>query len=243
MNNKTVKKIFMDYVPMAITAIGILVCAIVFEQMFIKVLPLFFSLIIMLLNAKANRIGFLLGALNSCIYIIGYFMEGVYGTMTSTLFGIAMALIAYFRWKKDAYGKATVFRSFSGKQRILLSGLLVLAWAICAFVLWKMDGTAVVTDGLALVLGVVVPILNIVAYIESPALNLVSIATQLFLWVQVVFIDGKMANLTYLIYMAYALYMTVRTFFRWLSLYKEQQALGKVKKEELSNAENIIAGE
>ncbi len=225
LTEKQIKRVWFEYLPMAITAIGILVCAIVFKQMIIKVLPLFFSLVIMLLNAKANRIGFLLGALNSCIYIIGYFMEGVYGTMASTIFGIAMALIAYFRWRKEAYGKATIFRSFSGKQRALFGGLLVLAWAICAFVLWKLNGTAVVTDGLILVLGVVVPILTIAAYIESPALNVISCLTQLILWAQVVFIDKKTASLTYLIYTSYALYMTVRTFFRWLSLYKEQQAL------------------
>ena len=37
-----------------------------------------------------------------------------------------------------------------------------------------------------------------------------------------VFIDGKIANLTYLIYTSYALYMVVRTFLRWFALYKEQ---------------------
>ena len=217
------KKIFSEYIPMGLTAIGILICAIVFKQMFIKVLPLFFSLIIMLINSHANRIGFLLGALNSVIYIVGYFMEGVYGTMASTLFGIAMALLAYFRWKKDAYGKATVFRAFSGKQRIWLSIVLLFAWAICSFILWKMNGAAVITDGLSLVLGIVVPVLNIMAYIESPLLNVLSTFVQLFMWVQIVCIDGKLANLTYLIYMIYALYMVVRTFFRWTALYKEQK--------------------
>ena len=137
-----------EYLPMLITGVGILICAIVFKQMFIKVLPLFFSLIIMLLNSRANRIGFLLGAANSGIYLIGYFLESVYGTMMSTLFGMAMALIAYFRWKKDSYGKATIFRSFSVTQRIFGAGCLVLAWSICSFILWKMGGTAVVFDGL-----------------------------------------------------------------------------------------------
>ena len=231
LTEKDKKKFLFEYLPMLITGIGILVCAIVFKQMFIKVLPLFFSLIIMLLNSRANRIGFLLGAANSVIYLIGYFLEAVYGTMLSTLFGIAMALIAYFRWKKDAYGKATIFRSFSGKQRIWLSALLALAWATCSFVLWKMGGTAVVFDGLTLVLGVVVPLLNIAAYIESPCLNIVSCAAQLIVWIQVVCIDGKLGNLTYLIFMTYALYMTTRTFLRWRLLYKEQKALAKAKQE------------
>ena len=155
-------------------------------------------------------------------------MEGVYGTMASTIFGIAMALLAYFRWKKEAYGKATIFRSFSGKQRVLFGGLLIVAWAICSVVLWKIGGTAVVTDGLILVLGVVVPVLNIVAYIEAPVLNVVSVLTQLILWGQVIFVDGKLGNLTYLIYMAYALYMVLRTCVRWVTLYKEQKLIRSV---------------
>ena len=219
------RKYLFEYLPMLITGIGILVCAIVFKQMFIKVLPLFFSLIIMLLNSRANRIGFLLGAANSGIYLIGYFLEGVYGTMASTLFGIAMALIAYFRWKKDSYGKATMFRSFSVNQRIFGVGFLLLAWSICSFILWKMDGTAVIFDGLTLVLGIVVPILNIIAYIEAPALNIISVAAQVILWIQIVCVDGKLHNLTYLIYMTYALYMTTRTFLRWAALYREQHSL------------------
>ena len=89
-----------------------------------------------------------------------------------------------------------------------------------------MDGTAIVTDGLVLVLGIVVPVLNVLAYIEAPFLNILSALSQLFLWVQVVFVDGKYANLTYLIYMVYALYMIVRMFFRWIALYKEQRQTG-----------------
>ena len=216
----------MDYIPMAVTAMGILACAIVFKQMFIKVLPLFLSLIIMLLNAKANRISFLLGALNSFIYIIGYLMEGVYGTLSSTAFGIIMALAAYFRWKRDAYGKATVFRAFTGKQRIWLGAGGLVAWVISSCTLWKMGGTAIVMDGLVLVLGIVIPVLNVFAYIEAPFLNILSALSQLFLWVQVVVAQGKYANLTYLIYMVYALYMIVRMFFRWIELYKEQHKTG-----------------
>ena len=69
------KKIIFEYLPMSVTAIGVIVCGIVFKQAFIKVLPLIFSLVIMLFNSRANRIGFLLGAINSCIYVIGYLLH------------------------------------------------------------------------------------------------------------------------------------------------------------------------
>ena len=216
------KTILFEYLPMALTGIGILTCAIVFEQMLIKVLPLFFSLLIMLLNSRANRIGFLLGAINSCIYIIGFLMEGVYGTVASTIFGIVIMLITYFRWKNNAYGKATVFRRFSVGGRILLALVLCTAWAVTSFVLWLMNGTATIMDGLTMVLGFATNILSIVAYVEAPFLNIISCLSQFALWVQIVFINGNSADMTYLIYSIYCTYMVIRTFCRWLKLYKEQ---------------------
>ena len=218
------KAILFEYLPMAMTGIGILICAIVFKQMFIKVLPLFFSLLIMLLNSRANRIGFILGAINSCIYIIGYLMEGVYGSVASTAFGIVIMLITYFRWKSKAYGKATVFRRFSAWGRVLLTLVLCVAWATTSFVLWKMGGTATVVDGLTMVLGFAVNILNIVAYVEAPFLNIISGLCQTALWVQIIFVNDNYAATTYLVYMVYCTYMITRTFYRWRALYKEQQS-------------------
>ena len=218
------KAILFEYLPMAMTGIGILICAIVFKQMFIKVLPLFFSLLIMLLNSRANRIGFILGAINSCIYIIGYLMEGVYGSVASTAFGIVIMLITYFRWKSKAYGKATVFRRFSARGRVLLALALCVAWALVSFVLRIMGGTATVIDGLTMVLGFAINILSIVAYVEAPFLNIISGLSQFALWVQIVFINGNYAAMTYLVYSIYCAYMIVRTFYRWRALYKEQQS-------------------
>ena len=222
MSNKK-KAILFEYLPMALTGIIILVCAIVFKQMFIKVLPLFFSLLIMLFNSRANRIGFLLGAINSCIYIIGYLMEGVYGTVASTVFGIVIMLISYFRWKNNAYGKATIFRRFSVQDRVILALVLFVGWMATSFILSKMGGTATVIDGLTMVLGFATNILTIVAYVEAPFLNIISGICQFALWVQIVFINGNYAAITYLVYNVYCTYMIVRTFVRWRKLYKEQR--------------------
>ena len=217
------KAILFEYIPMAVTGIIILACAIVFKQMFIKVLPLFFSLLIMLLNARANRIGFILGAINSCIYIIGYLMEGVYGTVASTVFGIVIMLITYFRWKSNAYGKATMFRQFSARGRVLLALVLCVAWMATSFVLLKIGGTATAIDGLSMVLGFATNILTIVAYVEAPFLNIISGLCQFALWVQIVFVNGNYTAMTYLVYNVYCTYMIIRTFYRWLKLYKEQK--------------------
>jgi len=229
------KAILFEYIPMALTGIGILICAIIFKQMVIKVLPLFFSLLIMLLNSRANRIGFILGSINSCIYIIGFVMEGVYGTVASTAFGIVIMLISYFRWRKNPYGQATVFRRFSLRGRLLLALILCMAWAGTSFALWEMGGTATVIDGLTMVLGFATNILTIVAYVEAPFLNVISSLCSFALWLQIVFINRNYAAMTYLVYSVYCSYMIMRTFCRWLSLYKEQQCLKSEEQKTISN--------
>ncbi len=219
------RSVLLEYIPMAITALTILVSAIILNQMVIKVIPLLFSIVISLLSARANRICFILGAINSIIYIVGYFMEGVYGTMLSTAFGAVMQVLAYIQWKKNAYGKSTVFRRFTLKQRYLFSGVLVVFWVVATVVLWKLGGAVSVSiiDGLVLILGFVVPILNIWGFIESPALNCLCFFVQIPLWAIIIFTDSRLENITYLISSVYTFYMVIRTFIRWYQLYKEQK--------------------
>ena len=78
-NTLSMKKILFEYVPLFFAFIGIILCSIIFKQMFIKTLPVCVSLVVMLLSARADRWCFILGSINSVIYIIGYVMEGIYG--------------------------------------------------------------------------------------------------------------------------------------------------------------------
>ena len=87
-----------------------------------------------------------------------------------------------------------------------------------------MGGSEVVLDGLITVLGFLLPILQMFAIIESLPLALLNNLISLTLWVRIVFVGGAIANTTYVISSLYGLYMTTRMVFRWISLYKEQNA-------------------
>ncbi len=229
---ETRQKILLEYIPMAVTFIGIVACAIIFKQQVIKTLPVCFSLAIMLFNSRANRIGFLLGATNSVIYIIGYFREGLYGTVISTIFGILVQVTSFFLWKKNAYKQATRFRKLGWKGRTLLVGMLLAAWSTTSFVLWKMNGTEVVLDGLLMVIGFLLPLLQMLAIIESLPLSLLNIFINLVMWLRIIFIGGAFENTTYLISGLYNLYMTIRMTRRWIVLYKEQRTQEMAIKQE-----------
>ena len=223
------KNVLTEYIPIGLAFIGIVVCAIVFQQQFIKTLPVCVSLLILLFNARANRIGFLIGAANSMIYIIGYFAEGLYGTVVSTAFGALIQVVSFFQWKRRSYkGNSTQFRVLKNVWRVFWSVGILLAWAIAAFVLAQTGGNQAWLDGLVLVLGFILPFADMFAVVDAAPLKVINVFIQLMIWVIIV-CDGEIANLTYVISMAYTLYMTVRQVVRWAVLYREQKALQETK--------------
>lgn len=219
------KKIYLEYIPLTLTFIGIVSCAIIFKQDFIKTLPTCFSLVIVLLTSRANRIAFLLGAGNCCIYIIGYFMEGVYGTMASTAFSAIMQTATFFTWRKHAYKQATEFKTLSNRNRILIGIGLLIAWGIAMFVLSKASATEFFLDGLLLILGIAIPVMQLFALIDSLPLYLLNSAISCVMWLRIIFVNGVIADVTYLISSIFGLYMTIRTAIKWIALYKEQRKI------------------
>lgn len=225
MQKELQKRILLEYLPMSLTFIGIVTCAIIFKQAFIKTLPVCFSLIIGLLTSRANRIAFLFGATNCLIYIVGYYMEGVYGSMISAGFSAVVQTATFFSWKKKAYKQATEFRVLRGKNRIILALALICAWGIASFILFNASGKEYILDGLILILGFALPVMQMFALIDALPLNIISVGLSLIMWLRIIVLDGVIANTTYLISVTYSLYMTIRMAKKWIALYKEQQSI------------------
>lgn len=220
--NQAQKKIWFEYLPLCVTFVGIVTCAILFKQAFIKTLPVCFSLVIGLLNSRANRIAFLFGATNSLLYIVGYYLEGVYGSMLVAAFSACLQAASFFLWKKRAYKQATEFRALSNKNRILLGVGLLCIWALTSAILSRVGGNEYVLDGLILVLGFTVTIMQMLALVDSCPLNILNVTISLILWIRII-AGGAIANVTYLISSAYTLYMVIKAAKKWITLYKEQQ--------------------
>ena len=60
------------FILMPITAVAITITGIIWKQSFIRILPLYISLTVMLLQSRANRYAPLIGGLNSILYIFTY---------------------------------------------------------------------------------------------------------------------------------------------------------------------------
>ncbi len=205
-----------------LTGIAILVSGILTKQHFFLMLPLFVSLFVMSFQSEANRVGALIGACNAVLYTVTYICMGVYGSAASAfLFSFPLQLMTFFNWKKNAYKKTVVFKRMSTKVRIIscVSGLAL--WAILAGVFYYLKYEYAVFDSVSFLLGFIVPILTMLAYIEYTYLWIFQAVTGLFLNIQMV--SNDISQLTYLIYGVYALYCVICAFINVHKFYTEQQ--------------------
>jgi len=206
----------------AVTGIAILVAGILCKQHFLLMVPLFISLFVMAFQSEANRFGALAGAVNSLIYTGAYIYMGVYASAASAvLFSFPMQLMTFFNWRKNAYKSTVVFKSMSKKIRILsFSGFLIL-WAVLSLVFIHLDYEYAVLDSGSFLLGFIVPVLTMLAYIEYTYLWIVQAIVGLLLSVQMVIVDYRQT--TYLIYSIYCFYCIICAYINVRKFYKEQQ--------------------
>lgn len=206
-----------------VTGIAILVTGIVFKQNFLLMVPLFVSLFVMAFQSEANRIGALIGAINSIIYTATYLYMGVYASAASAiLFSCPMQLMTFFSWKKRAYKKTAVFRKMTKKARALFTTGLLALWAIVGGIFFYLKYEYAIFDSLLFLFGFVVPVLTALAYIEYTYLWIIQAVVGLFLNVQMALNDPSQT--TYLVYGIYAFYCVVCAYINVHKFYKEQQS-------------------
>lgn len=209
-------------VIIAVTGIAILVAGIACKQEFFLMIPLFVSLFVMAFQSEANRMGPLIGSINSLIYTAAYIYMGVYASAASAiLLSFPIQMMTFFRWKKNAYKKTVVFRKMTTKMRIGWSVAFLVVWAIMAVVCMHLDYEYAILDSGSFLFGLVIPVLTMLAYIEYTYLWIVQCILGVFLNIQMVINDPK--ETTYLIYGVYAFYCVIGAFISVQKFYKEQQ--------------------
>lgn len=205
----------------ALTFVLILVSGIYTEQNAFYMVPLCISLIVMALQSSVNRIGYLIGSINSCIYAVVYFSMGIYATATSAIFvSFPIGLITFLRWKKKAYGQATVFRKISAKMRILGGLGFLCVFGLIYYILSLVGYDYALLDLGSSTLGFLYSGLCMFGFVEYSYLQLLGAALNIGLNVQVML--GNPAHITYLIFSVYSAYCQVRTFINVKKIYRLQ---------------------
>lgn len=218
----TKKQLLTEYLPLAIAFISIITCSIIFKQDLIKTIPVCFSLIIVLLSSHANKICYLMGAGNCLIYIVGYLMEGLYGSVIQTAFSSFIQFATFFYWKRNSYKHATKFKEMTIWGKVFLLIAITLGTIICAIVLMNINASEVWLDSYTLISGIAGPVLNLFAFVEYLPLSIMGQIISLIMWCKIT-VNGNIANITYVIISVYNVYMVIRMAKTWIKLYREQR--------------------
>jgi len=207
-----------------VTAVIITVTGILFRQSVLHILPLYVSLIVGMLQSRANRYAYLLGGLNSILYMLVYLYLGLFASAAyCLLFSFPMQIATFIKWGHNRRGHSTVFRRMSGKLRILISAGFLAAFVILYFVLKATGASHQLLDNLSSLLGTLTAVLTMLAFIEYTWIMLPSGLISIAL--NIATMTTHPEQITYLVYSIYSFICIVQQFFRVRKLYAEQNIL------------------
>ncbi len=220
------------FIMLAVTAVAITAAAIIFKQPPFRVLPLYNSLIIMAMNARANRFALIYGGLNSILYGLVDIGYGLYGSAASAMFvSFPIQIVTFILYNRRKYGNSTLYRKMPWLWRGVTAVGFSVCWVCVMLVLRALGGSHTVLDTTVTLFGFLVTGLSMFAFIEAPVLNVVSSLVTIILNISIV-LSGAYDRTTYLIYSVYCIICVVLGVIRVMKLYKEQQ----MKKKENENS-------
>lgn len=213
------------YILAAVTFVLITVTAIMFEQSFIRLLPLYASIIIRMLHSRANRYGYLFGGVNQLLYALTYFYYHLYSSMLyALLVSFPLQIVVFITWSRKSYKSSTEFKSLTPRGRLwwLLSGIAAYAIYTLVIINTQTDANQPLIDSASFMLGIVGSALTILSYREYTYLSVAHNILSLILYVSVAFTSPDI--ITYVIFAVYAVICSLKQFASVKILYTEQQA-------------------
>lgn len=220
------KSFFRENAPllcgMALTAIGVTAAGLIFHQSFFRILPLYVSLTVALLQSRMIRTASLIGGINSILYAVVYAGYHLYGSAVyALLFSCPVQLVTFILWRRKPWGKSTVFKKMTARQRIVTAAAFAAAYAALQVVLHFTGGEYALLDGAITLLGVLTAFLTMLAYMEYAALMVAGNVLSIALYIAM--LPAHPEQTTYLIFTVYSLACCLAACFRLVRLYAEQQ--------------------
>ena len=220
--SKTSAKDIIIFVLMGCTAVLITASGIYYKQNFLRILPLYVSLVIALLQSRVNRYASMLGSVNSLLYGAVYFYYNLYGSALSAIFfSCPIQVLTFIRWNKHKSGNSTVLRKMTPKQMILISTGFIAALVIMWFVLPLFGSEYVFLDSVSTLLGILIYFLTMFAFVEYPFFMIINGIIGIAL--HFTMLEETPEIMPFLIFSVYSFICIVFAFFEARKLYKTQQ--------------------
>lgn len=220
------KQFFKDNAPllvgMAVTAAGVTSAGIVFHQSFFRILPLYVSLVVGLLQSRMIRYASLIGGVNSVLYALVYAHYHLYASAAYALFvSCPIQIVTFIRWSRKPWGQSTVFRALTVKQRIVTGAVFAGLLVGLGLALPLLGGEHTFLDSAVTLLGILTSLLTMLSYKEYALLMVAGGVLSSVLYVSM--IPNHPEQTTYLIFNLYSLTCCTLAFFRIRKLYAEQR--------------------
>ena len=131
-----------------------------------------------------NKYGQLFGIVNSLLYGIIMFDNGIYGTSIYNMFYcIPIQIYTFFTWGKNKQGEdRTVISKYTKKQRTLLVLLTILVILVYYIIAIKLNVQYALIDGISIILGILGLYMTSKKKIEQWYTFIISNIAMLVLW-------------------------------------------------------------
>ncbi|MBR4864490.1 MAG: nicotinamide mononucleotide transporter [Oscillospiraceae bacterium] len=193
-----------------------------FQQPFLRMLPLYISLCVGMLQSRANRYASLVGGLNSLVYTFVYISLGLYA---NALYAIAVSfplqIATFLLWKKRAYKDSVHFRSLKPLHWLFVLGGFGISFVLMNLILNALGGSYQLWDSTASLLGVLVTLLQMLAFREYSWLMFISGGSNIALNCSM--LAQHPGQITFVIYALHSFICIIVQFFRVRALHKEQK--------------------
>lgn len=210
------------YLMVAAAFLGITVTGVVYGCPVYRIIPLCVSLVVMILQTRANRMSFLLGGVNALYYAVVYFSLKLYGmSLYSLLVACPLQIVTWLRWRKNAYAQATVLRRLTGKQRLRWTAGLTGAWMGLYLVLDAFGSGYLILDNTISIISTAGNLGSVLSLIEFPFAQILAHVLNITLYVQMV--QQEPAQWPFLIFFTYALICSSISAWYMHKLYRKQR--------------------
>lgn len=214
---------------MFVTAALVTVTGICYGQSFIRMLPLYLSLVAMYMQSEVNRFAPLLSGICSFLYAIVYIYYGLYAlAIYAVVLCGPLQIFTFFQWKKRAYGESVMLRRMSWKGRILNLAAFGVAWLVLYVFMSELGSSYTAFDNLSSLLGGWTTFLTIFAFVEYMWMTILSVLCNIVLYSSM--LADTPEQITYLIYTVYALICSCLAVRQAKKLWKEQNSCQEEKK-------------
>lgn len=204
------------------TALLITIAAVRFHQSFLRILPVYVSLVIALMQSNVSRYAPLIGGLNSFLYGLVYYHYGLYGSTAYAVgFSAPLQICTYFLWSKRPYAHSTVLKSLTHRQRTLAGAAFAVSFGTLALVLSLFHSQYLLYDNAVTLMGVCLTVLTMLRFREYSAIQVINACVHLVLYARMSLQYPE--QITYTIYGVYLVACALLTARNVNKLYAQQQ--------------------